>query len=130
MNKKFFEVGQLAVIVAAVFCIGWQASFIYGSLDIDENESERNESSTPRSLILPPTPAIAELYEKFDQEAVHPGHERACLFRLRDLGYPIDELQTAFNAKFVEALVRFQKRQALNVTGRLDAQTMERLRCG
>ncbi len=98
-------------------------------MDMDENDSDRNENSTPRSFVLPATPAVAEEQERRKAELLKGIHADKCLSKLKDLGHPIDDFDISFNAKFVEAILNFQEKMKLNKTGKLDIDTRIKLRC-
>lgn len=88
---------------------------------------DRNENSTPRSFILPATPAIA-----FEQERADYGKnstEMDCLYSLSASGYDVGKEGIAGNAKFVSALFKFQKENNLQATGKLNKETMSALHC-
>jgi murein L,D-transpeptidase YcbB/YkuD len=130
MRELVFRFSQVVVIAAAILSITWKIGVLsVPAEEMQDDDSERNERSTPRSFVLPPAPIIAELYEKFDAEEARPGWAQRCLFELRRQGYPIDEMQTSFNAKLVEAIAEFQKRQGIDSSGQLDPQTIALLGC-
>ena len=98
-------------------------------LSIDESDLDRNESSTPRAFVLPSTPAVAEAQES-KQRLIERGLDSdKCLSKLKDLGYPIDDLNSSFNAKYIEAIINFQKNKSIPVTGDLDQLTIKILGC-
>jgi len=96
-------------------------------------ESGRNERSTPRSFILPATPAVA-----FEQEMRSAGNSAAgitkrqiavCANRLMDMGYDVGDEAVTFNAKLSQAIYEYQRTQGLNKTGKLDPETVRSLSC-
>jgi hypothetical protein len=100
---------------------------------VSASESERNERSTPRSFILPATPAVA-----FEQEMRADGSSTGakmekqlakCAVHLLALGYDVGDEAVAFNAKLAEAIYRYQESRGIFATGRLDAATISRLGC-
>jgi len=98
-------------------------------MTMDEDDSDRNENSTPRSFVLPATPAVAEEQERKKIEIFRGIHADKCMSKLKDMGYPIDDFDTSFNAKFVEAILSFQSKSQLNKTGQLDIETRNKLGC-
>jgi hypothetical protein len=96
-------------------------------------EGGRNERSTPRSFILPATPAVA--FEQEMRSASHSTtaisrHQTAvCAIRLLDLGYDVGDEAVAFNAKLSEAIYEYQRKCGLNKTGKLDPATIRSLSC-
>ncbi|OZB49362.1 MAG: hypothetical protein B7X60_01445 [Polynucleobacter sp. 39-45-136] len=98
-------------------------------MSMDEDDSDRNENSTPRSFVLPATPAVAEEQERKKAEILKGIRADKCMSKLKDLGYPIDDFDTSFNAKLVEAILSYQSKSKLNKTGQLDIETRKKLGC-
>lgn len=98
-------------------------------MSMDEDDSDRNENSTPRSFVLPATPAVAEEQERKKAEILKEIYANKCMSKLKDLGYPIDDFDTSFNAKLVEAILGYQSKSKLNKTGQLDIETRKKLGC-
>ena len=96
---------------------------------MDEDDSDRNENSTPKSFVLPATPAVAEEQERKKAEILKGIHADKCMSKLKDLGYPIDDFDTSFNAKLVEAILSYQSKSKLNKTGQLDVETRKKIGC-
>lgn len=94
-----------------------------------ELDMDRNEQSTPRNFILPATPAVAEEQERKLQNPDKDFYSDWCLLKLHDLGYEIDEFSSSFNAKYVEALIEFQKNNSLPISGKADSKTRILLGC-
>ena len=95
----------------------------------DESDPERNDQSTPRSFVLPATPAVAIEQEKRAAELRSGLSTEKCIGRLRDLGYQIDDMDTSFNATYIKSIIEFQKSKGLMVTGNADVQTRAKLGC-
>jgi hypothetical protein len=95
----------------------------------DDNEAQRNERSTPRSFILPATPAVAEEQEQQARNAKEGVDVFGCLGRLRLLGYSADDTPPTLRARNLEAIFRFQKEHGLTPTARLDRETVTRIKC-
>src|SRR5207245_2075809 len=102
-----------------------------GSLGDGEGEhmSERNERSTPRSFVLPATPAVATEQERQARELRDGLDTFGCLRRLRALGYESDDAPPALRARNVNAIFRFQNDRGLRATGQLDRKTADLLGC-
>lgn len=102
---------------------------LYGMHAVDhERGSGRNERSTPRSFILPATPAVASIQNR-REVSVDSRRMSRCVAELRLLGYQIDADEDLLNAKVVEAIFRFQAEQGLPTTGEVDELTARALRC-
>jgi len=121
------QVGVLAGLgfLAAVHL--WEAF-----VDLDRSDerilnetAERNERSTPRSFILPATPAVALEQERQLAEKAAFQLVAKCLSQLRELGFGIPDS----DVKLVEAVFAFQKQHGLSATGKLDDLTKEALKC-
>jgi hypothetical protein len=96
---------------------------------VNDVEAQRNERSTPRSFILPATPAVAEEQEQQAREVKEGVNVFRCLGRLRVLGYGADDTPPAFRARNLDAVFRFQKDHGLTLTARLDRETVRMLQC-
>jgi len=95
----------------------------------DESDPERNEQSTPRSFVLPATPAVAIEQEQRAIEQNNGLNNGKCISRLRDMGYQIDDMDASFNATYIRAVIEYQKINKLKITGAPDAETRKRLGC-
>jgi murein L,D-transpeptidase YcbB/YkuD len=89
----------------------------------------RNEESTPRSFVLPATPAVAIEQERQEADKVAFRAVAKCLWHLRAAGFDIPDNEATFNAKLVIAVFEFQKQNGLSTTGKLDNLTKEALQC-
>jgi Putative peptidoglycan binding domain len=123
-----------------VIVLGFDIGFYWIRADIYQHhqstmapEGGRNERSTPRSFILPATPAVAFEQEtrsaKNSTTAISRHQVAVCAIRLLDLGYDVGDEPVAFNAKLSEAIYEYQKKYSLNKTGKLDPATIRSLSC-
>ena len=133
-NEK--RTNSILVVLTIIFMVVSGVSIQKGYLTknkshllMDEDDSDRNENSTPRSFVLPATPAVAEEQERKKAEILKGIHADKCMSKLKDLGYPIDDFDTSFNAKLVEAILSYQSKSKLNKTGQLDIETRKKLGC-
>jgi len=133
-NEK--HTNSILVVLTMIFIVVSGVSIQKGYLtetrshmSMDEDDSDRNENSTPRSFVLPATPAVAEEQERKKAEILKGIHADKCMSKLKDLGYPIDNFDTSFNAKLVEAILSYQAKSKLNKTGQLDIETRKKLGC-
>lgn len=124
------------LLMSIVYCcsillyfIGTNASQLNEMSSEVELDMNRNEQSTPRSFILPATPAVAEEQERKLQNPNNNFYTDWCLLKLHDSGYEIDEFSSSFNAKYIEALIEFQKNNSLPITGQADSKTRKLLGC-
>jgi len=134
LNEK--NLNSILVVLTITFIVVSGVSIQKGYLtetrshmSMDEDDSDRNENSTPRSFILPATPAVAEEQERKKTEILKGIQADKCMSKLKDLGYPIDDFDTSFNAKLVEAILSYQSKSKLNKTGQLDIETRKKLGC-
>ena len=134
LNEK--NLNSFLVVLTIIFIVVSGVSIQKGYLtetrshmSMDEDDSDRNENSTPRSFILPATPAVAEEQERKKTEILKGIQADKCMSKLKDLGYPIDDFDTSFNAKLVEAILSYQSKSKLNKTGQLDSETRKKLGC-
>jgi hypothetical protein len=134
LTKK--NINSILIVLTTIFTIVSGVSIQKGYLNetishmsMDQDDSDRNENSTPRSFVLPATPAVAEEQERKKAEILKGIHADKCMSKLKDLGYPIDDFDTSFNAKLVEAILSYQSKTKLNKTGLLDLDTRKKLGC-
>lgn len=125
---------SLVVIVISGFIVSYWAE-AQGALLSDGSSSTysgRNERSTPRSFILPATPAVAleqELRSNSHLNEEQAGVLARCSARLAVLGYDVGDEMVSFNAKLVEATYLYQERHGLAASGRLNQETRVSLQC-
>jgi hypothetical protein len=93
-----------------------------------EDGIERNERSTPRSFILPATPAVALAQQSRLQEPLDEGIS-LCLEKLDSRGYGSDRASPLTTARNVTAIFNFQRDQGIVASGRLNDDTRTRLGC-
>jgi len=94
-----------------------------------EDGAQRNERSTPRSFVLPATPAVAEEQQEQARELKEGMDVFRCLGRLRELGYGADDTLPVLRATNLEAVFRFQKDHGITPTVRFDRETVRLLKC-
>ena len=133
-NEK--RTNSILVVLTIIFMVVSGVSIQKGYLTknkshllMDEDDSDRNENSTPKSFVLPATPAVAEEQERKKTEILKGILADKCMSKLKDLGYPIDDFDTSFNAKLVEAILSYQSKSKLSKTGLLDLETRKKLGC-
>ena len=100
-----------------------------GNSEESKEESARNERSTPRSFVLPATPAVALEQERQRREFTNGIDVFRCLGKLRELGYQSDDTPPALTARNTEAIFKFQQDHNIETTGRLNKTTIELLGC-
>ena len=94
------------------------------------NEDGRNERSTPRTFVLPATPAVALIQERKQVLRKKRNVIQRCMLRLHDLGYKITDFRDIYDVHLFIHLLNFQSKYGLPRTGKFDAKTLEQLRCG
>jgi len=93
------------------------------------NDEGRNERSSPRSFILPSTPAVALVQEKKISMREQEFQIKYCMLKLHDLGYTIRGFEDIFDIKIFTALLDYQKMKGLNITGEFESKTISSLGC-
>lgn len=123
--STLFCVGTLLVVLTSTrYELGKDSP-----IDIITNDKGRNERSTPRSFILPATPAVAIRQEQKLELQANELQIKHCMLKLYDLGYPIMSFEDIFDIHIFIALMDFQTRNLLPKTGELDMKTTELLGC-
>ena len=121
---------KLFVIFGAIL---FTSLFIYDAAHkkqmMYEEDSDRNESSTPRSFILPATPAVAMEQEDRNPDSNTYKSRMSCMKKLDALDYDVGDELVEFNAKLKVAIYEFQKTAHLSPSGLLDKKTIEALGC-
>ena len=93
------------------------------------SDKGRNERSTPRSFILPATPAVALRQEIKREKSEREVQIKYCVLKLYDLGYEIMSFEDIFDIRIFTALMDFQAKKGLPISGELTTATMEQLDC-
>jgi hypothetical protein len=94
--------------------------------DVDEG---RNEGSTPRSFVLPATPAVALIQEAKTERKQREKVIKICMLNLIDEGFYVRNIDDIHDDQIPISVIRFQIRQALETTGKFDLVTREALSC-
>ena len=94
------------------------------------SDAGRNEGSTPRSFILPATPAVALIQEEKVRLKENELLIKRCLLALHDLGYFIRDLDDIFDDNIPVVLLRYQMQKKIEKTAKLDPTTISNLECG
>jgi hypothetical protein len=113
------------------------ASYALSSLYTNEykkdraiSDAGRNEGSTPRSFILPATPAVALIQEEKVRLKENERLIKRCLLALHDLGYFIRDLDDIYDDNIPVLLLRYQMQEKIEKTAKLDPTTISNLVCG
>lgn len=122
----------LTIIYAATI-----APFLYvASLNLAQNpqlmregDPGRNERSTPRTFVLPSSPAVALEQERKLALVHQSGMISYCMTRLQELGYYEGSIDDIFDIHLFIAALRFQAELEIPKTGELDALTRGALDC-
>ena len=93
------------------------------------NDKGRNERSTPRSFILPATPAVALRQEYKRAKEANKFQIKYCVLKLYDLGYEIMDFNDIFDIRTFIGLINFQREKGLTRSGEFDPATITELGC-
>jgi len=94
-----------------------------------EQNFGRNERSTPRTFVLPATPAVAFIQEKKKELWRNEFIIKKCMLRLYDLGYELNNFENMDDISIFIAIIRYQKLNNLVVTGKFNVLTSKKLGC-
>lgn len=111
--------------------------FFFQLLSLPDNQNDRqiypdegrNEGSTPRSFILPATPAVALIQEAKLKRNGEEKMIKGCLLRLIDLGFYVRDLDDIHDDQIPISLIKYQFSRQLSRTGQFDEETRRLLRC-
>lgn len=99
-------------------------------LDNVENDPGRNEGSTPRTFILPATPAVADEQERKKILFTKKFEIQKCMLNLYDAGYlNIFNFDDIFDFKIKLGIIKYQRKNDLLLSGDFNQQTKEHLKC-
>jgi hypothetical protein len=134
MKKK----ATILICICSALCITTlvfvMTSRIYSAAsEADEhmgsNDKGRNERSTPRSFILPATPAVALGQEKKQLLRKNQRQIQYCMLKLYDFGYETMNFEDIFDIHIYIALMDYQMLHGLPKTGELNKETVQKLGC-
>jgi len=95
-----------------------------------EDDPGRNENSTPRTLILPATPAVAREQERKKEFINRHDEIMRCIVALDDTNFMnLKGLDDIFDIRVTVALIEYQSEKKINVTAEFDPVTKKRLGC-
>ena len=104
-----------------------KATFKLDDIDIDPG---RNEGSTPRTFVLPATPAVAKEQERKQVALLKKNEIQKCMLKLYDQGLlNISNFDDIFDFKITLGIIKYQKKNQLRVSGEFDMDTKSHLGC-
>ena len=111
--------------------------FFFQLLSLPDNQNDRqiypdegrNEGSTPRSFILPATPAVALIQEAKLERKVNEKMIKGCLLSLIDSGFYVRDLDDIHDDQIPITLIKYQFYRQISRTGKLDENTRRLLGC-
>jgi hypothetical protein len=96
---------------------------------VNENNTDRNERSTPRSFVLPATPAVAFSQENKAKFLTENQYPKQCLSKIEKLGFMIKSKTELMQSEVIEVISEYQGKVGLKRTGEFDLTTREKLGC-
>jgi hypothetical protein len=126
-----------SILWAATSLFVAMSLFFFQLLTPPNNKSERqvhldegrNEGSTPRSFILPATPAVALIQEAKLERKVNEKMIKGCLLSLIDSGFYVRDLDDIHDDQIPITLIKYQFYRQISRTGKLDENTRRLLGC-
>ena len=95
---------------------------------IRNDDSDRNERSTPREFLLPATPAVAEIQEQRRKEK-NKSEIVVCLSILDKKGYDVYNLEDDVAANSKASIYKYQIANKIKADGMLNEETKKSLEC-
>ena len=131
IRRLYLLHGCTIIFLATLALIAFTPSsrFLVSKEQPEGDAAQRNERSTPRSFILPATPAVTAEQENQAEDARQGVDVFRCLSALRALGYGADDTAPALRARNLKAVFQFQKDHALRRTGWFEPETIRTLKC-
>ena len=95
-----------------------------------KNDPGRNEGSTPRTFVLPATPAVAKQQEMKHELIKDKKEIQKCMVKLINHGYKdVGSFDDVFDFKTKLTIIQYQLDKAIKVTGEFDEKTKTKLDC-
>ena len=135
MNKNIFYFINSVTFLSFITIISLLYVQVFNEKQISispfkEDDPTRNERSTPRTFILPATPAVADEQERRIGLYLQAKEIQRCMLKLYDKGYKdIGKFNDYSNFKITVSIIKFQRNNNLEVTGKLNKQTKTKLGC-
>jgi len=95
-----------------------------------KNDLGRNEGSTPRTFVLPATPAVAREQERKKGLLLRKEEIQNCMVKLYDKGFRnLGSFDDFFSFKITQSIIEYQTKENIIVSGEFDKQTKLKLGC-
>jgi hypothetical protein len=124
-----FFVTLLCLVTLTPFTFLWVAQKNFIEPDVFQGDEGRNENSTPRTFILPATPAVAAEQERKLALEGHRKQIQGCIIALVDRGRKFSNVEKITSDDVFFETLRFQFVTNLDPTGEFDKNTRESLSC-
>ncbi len=92
-------------------------------------DSARNESSTPRTFVLPANPAVAREQERKKEFEKNSTVISGCLVQLIDKGYNFSNIDDVTSHQVFVEILKFQYDNQLDPTGKINEEIRAILKC-
>ena len=95
-----------------------------------ENDPGRNEGSTPRTFVLPATPAVAREQEMKYKELKNKELIQKCMLKLIDNGFDnVGSFDDVFDFNTKLSIIKYQIINNIKTSGVFDGETKAKLDC-
>lgn len=129
LTKKYITVITIIQLVFVIFFIFKLSNFddlVFSPIRNDD--SQRNERSTPREFLLPATPAVAAIQEERRKQK-NRSEIVVCLSILDKKGYDVFDLENEMAANSKASIYKYQTSNKLKTDGMLNKETKKSLGC-
>lgn len=131
-DKEFFAVffsTLLFFVTVSPFAFLFLAQDNFQRPEAVNVDRSRNENSTPRTFVLPASPAVAAEQERKIRVRKNATQIQRCLITLIDKGYRLSDVSDVTSDRIFFETLRYQFDIGISATGELDTITRNNLKC-
>lgn len=118
---------QIIIISILYYAFFYKPNYNYTN-NINNDDSPRNERSTPREFLLPATPAVTKI-QALRNKKIKLANIINCLSLINEKGFLIYNLKDDKTANSIASIYAYQEENKLLKTGKLDLDTQLMLGC-
>lgn len=128
-NEIIYLLTLVYFVVCAPFAFLWSQEDNFRERAALSVEEGRNESSTPRTFVLPANTAVAFEQARKKKALNSNIHFEYCALRLHDLGFDISNIDDLSSHRIMSKTLKYQFQNNLTPSGHFDQSTRRSLGC-